>query len=58
VNARWPSGRGDLLVVTRLDPLARSTRDLNVLEAVKQAGAGRTKPPTSRAIGRSAGASG
>jgi DNA invertase Pin-like site-specific DNA recombinase len=32
---------GDVLVVTRLDRLARSTRDLlNVLEAVKQAGAG------------------
>jgi DNA invertase Pin-like site-specific DNA recombinase len=31
----------DVLVVTRLDRLARSTRDLlNVLEAVKQAGAG------------------
>jgi hypothetical protein len=32
---------GDVLVVTRLDRLARSTRDLlNVLEATKQAGAG------------------
>jgi DNA invertase Pin-like site-specific DNA recombinase len=32
---------GDVLVVTRLDRLARSTRDLlNVLEAAKQAGAG------------------
>jgi DNA invertase Pin-like site-specific DNA recombinase len=32
---------GDVLVVPRLDRLARSTRDLlNVLEAVKQAGAG------------------
>ena len=32
---------GDVLVVTRLGRLARSTRDLlNVLEAVKQAGAG------------------
>jgi DNA invertase Pin-like site-specific DNA recombinase len=32
---------GDVLVVTRLDRLARSTRDLlNVLEPVKQAGAG------------------
>jgi DNA invertase Pin-like site-specific DNA recombinase len=32
---------GDVLVVTRLDRLARSTRDLlNVLDAVKQAGAG------------------
>jgi DNA invertase Pin-like site-specific DNA recombinase len=32
---------GDVLVVTRLDRLARSTRDLlNVLEAVKRAGAG------------------
>jgi DNA invertase Pin-like site-specific DNA recombinase len=32
---------GDVLVVTRLDRLARSTRDLlNVLEVVKQAGAG------------------
>jgi DNA invertase Pin-like site-specific DNA recombinase len=32
---------GDVLVVTRLDRLARSTRDLlNVLENVKQAGAG------------------
>jgi DNA invertase Pin-like site-specific DNA recombinase len=32
---------GDVLVVTRLDRLASSTRDLlNVLEAVKQAGAG------------------
>jgi DNA invertase Pin-like site-specific DNA recombinase len=31
----------DMLVVTRLDRLARSTRDLlNVLESVKQAGAG------------------
>jgi DNA invertase Pin-like site-specific DNA recombinase len=31
---------GDVLVVTRLDRLARSTRDLlSVLEAVKQAGA-------------------
>jgi DNA invertase Pin-like site-specific DNA recombinase len=32
---------GDVLLVTRLDRLARSTRDLlNVLESVKQAGAG------------------
>jgi DNA invertase Pin-like site-specific DNA recombinase len=32
---------GDVLVVTRLDRLARSTRDLlNVLDSVKQAGAG------------------
>jgi DNA invertase Pin-like site-specific DNA recombinase len=32
---------GDVLVVTRLDRLARSTRDLlNVLETVRQAGAG------------------
>jgi DNA invertase Pin-like site-specific DNA recombinase len=32
---------GDVLVVTRLDRLARSTRDLlNALEAVKQAGTG------------------
>jgi DNA invertase Pin-like site-specific DNA recombinase len=32
---------GDTLVVTRLDRLARSTRDLlNVLDGVKQAGAG------------------
>jgi DNA invertase Pin-like site-specific DNA recombinase len=32
---------GDVLMVTRLDRLARSTRDLlNVLDAVKQAGAG------------------
>jgi DNA invertase Pin-like site-specific DNA recombinase len=32
---------GDVLVVTRLDRLARSTRDLlNVLESVEQAGAG------------------
>jgi DNA invertase Pin-like site-specific DNA recombinase len=32
---------GDVLVVTRLDRLARSTRDLlNVLDTVKQAGAG------------------
>jgi DNA invertase Pin-like site-specific DNA recombinase len=32
---------GDVLVVTRLDRLARSIRDLlNVLESVKQAGAG------------------
>jgi DNA invertase Pin-like site-specific DNA recombinase len=32
---------GDVLVVTRLDRLARATRDLlNVLESVKQAGAG------------------
>jgi DNA invertase Pin-like site-specific DNA recombinase len=32
---------GDVLVVTRLDRLARSTRDLlNVLESVRQAGAG------------------
>jgi DNA invertase Pin-like site-specific DNA recombinase len=34
-------GQGDVLVVTRLDRLARSTRDLlNVLDTVKQAGAG------------------
>jgi DNA invertase Pin-like site-specific DNA recombinase len=32
---------GDVLVVTRLDRLARSTRDLlNVLESVREAGAG------------------
>jgi DNA invertase Pin-like site-specific DNA recombinase len=32
---------GDVLVATRLDRLARSTRDLlNVLQSVKQAGAG------------------
>src|SRR5690242_16190777 len=32
---------GDLLVVTRLDRLARSTRDLlNLIEAVKERGAG------------------
>jgi DNA invertase Pin-like site-specific DNA recombinase len=32
---------GDVLLVTRLDPLARSTRDLlNVLDAVSKAGAG------------------
>ena len=32
---------GDVLIVTRLDRLARSTRDLlNVLDSVKQAGAG------------------
>jgi DNA invertase Pin-like site-specific DNA recombinase len=55
-TASWPSSRrdrtelrkvidrlqpGDVLVVTRLDRLARSTRDLlNVLDSVKQAGAG------------------
>jgi DNA invertase Pin-like site-specific DNA recombinase len=34
-------GAGDVLVVTRLDRLARSTRDLlNVLDAVGKAGAG------------------
>jgi len=34
-------GPGDCLIVTRLDRLARSTRDLlNVLDAVAQAGAG------------------
>src|SRR3974390_170877 len=34
-------GPGDVLLVTRLDRLARSTRDLlNVLDAVKEAGAG------------------
>ena len=34
-------GAGDVLVVTRLDRLARSTRDLlNVLDAVAKAGAG------------------
>jgi DNA invertase Pin-like site-specific DNA recombinase len=33
-------GKGDVLVVTRLDRLARSTRDLlNVLDAVSKAGA-------------------
>jgi len=34
-------GAGDVLLVTRLDRLARSTRDLlNVLDAVGKAGAG------------------
>jgi DNA invertase Pin-like site-specific DNA recombinase len=34
-------GSGDVLVITRLDRLARSTRDLlNILEDVRQAGAG------------------
>ena len=34
-------GPGDVLLVTRLDRLARSTRDLlNVLDAVAKAGAG------------------
>jgi DNA invertase Pin-like site-specific DNA recombinase len=34
-------GAGDVLMVTRLDRLARSTRDLlNVLDTIKQAGAG------------------
>jgi DNA invertase Pin-like site-specific DNA recombinase len=34
-------GAGDVLLVTRLDRLARSTRDLlNVLDAVAKAGAG------------------
>jgi DNA invertase Pin-like site-specific DNA recombinase len=34
-------GQGDLLLVTRLDRLARSTRDLlNVLDSVTKAGAG------------------
>ena len=34
-------GNGDVLLVTRLDRLARSTRDLlNVLDAVGKAGAG------------------
>jgi DNA invertase Pin-like site-specific DNA recombinase len=34
-------GHGDVLLVTRLDRLARSTRDLlNVLDAVSKAGAG------------------
>ena len=34
-------GAGDVLLVTRLDRLARSTRDLlNVLDAIAQAGAG------------------
>jgi DNA invertase Pin-like site-specific DNA recombinase len=34
-------GQGDVLVVTRLDRLARSTRDLlNILDAVAKAGAG------------------
>ena len=34
-------GQGDVLLVTRLDRLARSTRDLlNVLDAVAKAGAG------------------
>jgi DNA invertase Pin-like site-specific DNA recombinase len=34
-------GAGDVLLVTRLDRLARSTRDLlNVLDAVSKAGAG------------------
>jgi DNA invertase Pin-like site-specific DNA recombinase len=33
-------GKGDVLIVTRLDRLARSTRDLlNVLDAVSKAGA-------------------
>jgi DNA invertase Pin-like site-specific DNA recombinase len=34
-------GKGDVLIVTRLDRLARSTRDLlNTLDAISQAGAG------------------
>jgi hypothetical protein len=37
---RWLE-HGDVLVVTRLDRLARSTRDLlNILDAVAKAGAG------------------
>jgi DNA invertase Pin-like site-specific DNA recombinase len=40
-KARRALGAGDVLVVTRLDRLARSTRDLlNVLDAVREAGAG------------------
>jgi DNA invertase Pin-like site-specific DNA recombinase len=35
------AGAGDVLVVTRLDRLARSTRDLlNILDAIGKAGAG------------------
>ena len=38
-------GAGDVLLVTRLDRLARSTRDLlNVLDAIAQAGAGFQEP--------------
>jgi DNA invertase Pin-like site-specific DNA recombinase len=34
-------GEGDVLLVTRLDRLARSTRDLlNILDAIGRAGAG------------------
>jgi len=34
-------GKGDVLIVTRLDRLARSTRDLlNILDAVAKTGAG------------------
>jgi len=41
VKALASLGPGDLLLVTRLDRLARSTRDLlNVLDAVGKAGAG------------------
>jgi DNA invertase Pin-like site-specific DNA recombinase len=40
-ESRAALGAGDVLVVTRLDRLARSTRDLlNVLDAVSKAGAG------------------
>src|SRR5262249_17958705 len=38
---------GDVLVVTRLDRLARSTRDLlNILDAIGKAGEGRTPRPS------------
>jgi DNA invertase Pin-like site-specific DNA recombinase len=41
VRALKALGEGDVLLVTRLDRLARSTRDLlNVLDAVAKAGAG------------------
>jgi DNA invertase Pin-like site-specific DNA recombinase len=41
VTDRKALGAGDVLLVTRLDRLARSTRDLlNVLDAVSKAGAG------------------
>jgi DNA invertase Pin-like site-specific DNA recombinase len=40
VRAIASLGVGDVLLVTRLDRLARSTRDLNVLDQVTKAGAG------------------
>jgi DNA invertase Pin-like site-specific DNA recombinase len=44
---------GDVLLVTRLDRLARSTRDLlNVLDAVAKAEAGRTSEGRTRAKAR------